>query len=85
MGQGGEGRKGEWEMDGKGDVRLSVVEFGVGGPAGVEDVGGGPVGVEGSDGLEEGGDCEKKAAGGEEGCHGIGLASEGWGWTERVG
>jgi hypothetical protein len=58
----------EWDREGE-DVRLSVVEFGVGGPAGVEDVGGGPVGVEGSDGLEEGGDGEEDAAGGEEGCH----------------
>lgn len=48
----GEGKRGGREGDREGeDVRLSVVEFGVGGPAGVEDVGGGPVGVEGSDGL----------------------------------
>ncbi len=66
----------EWGREGE-TVRLSVVEFGVGWPAGVEDVGGGPVGVEGSDGLEEGGDCEEDAAGGEEGRHGVGLAREG--------
>ncbi len=78
----------EAEGDGEGHG-LAVVEFGVGGPVGVEDVGGAVVEVEGAEGVGEGGEGEGEAGGGGGVGHGSGGGGVvGWvglGWSGVVG